>query len=1402
MKFLFKTISLFLVAYIAAIVPAYSAPPKVALAADPLFATASVDKPSVVLALSVEFPTVGAQFVKNPGDTYDNSYSWSNEYLGYYDAESCYLYNDDPIEIPSSGQVTDDYRRFYRVSSASNRQCEDAFSGNFLNWVSSSAVDMLRLSLTGGDRYIDRSDMTVLQRAVLPNGSPICMWGSSYFPIKQLLRGDGNYSKAVPKIMRTRAYDGRGGWGWPWRNGDIWVANSMNRIYFGTDTSTGDDCGWVTTGPDNYKLGSSTPDNQTWCASENSDCKVVGNKIVWYGSGSQWTYKYISNRTIKCDNNFFGGDPRPNFVKKCYVQDRSEVLNGGGFFYARSQVCNSNTNKELLDQRDYDLCKKYPNGNFKPTGVVQKYSNQVRMSAFGYLLDQTKSRYGGVLRAPMKYVGDKVFDINGVETGNNSRREWDANTGVFIANPEGDANFPISGVVNYLNQFGRTGTEGMYKQFDPVGELHYEALRYLQGLPPSSSAITGINDAMKDGFPVYTTWTDPYEGRDSNGDYACLKSNIVLIADTGTHDQNRLPTASASQNIPDINYWRSVVQNFELNKVTNYTDSSGKVRTTGNPNGAATSVPTRTDRSQIMGSAYWARTQDIRGKTWTANPSKQMPGLRVKTFVFDVNERGEQNDVNKRRTDQLFLAAKYGGFETDPSNLNKNPFNTWGNPFRQEDGTPNNLVWQDADTRPNRLGEANTYFLQSDARGVLSAFDDIFRLAATASRSIAGSAMQGQSLTKDGGFIYQAAFDSADWSGDLLATAISVDASSNVFLGAKPAWAASERLAALSKPADERKIFVGKGGQTAPVAMPFKWKDISPTLKDDLNKLSSTAAADNLGETRLNYLSGDRSKEGNPFRVRSKLLGDIVNSGVVFSGAPTTQISSSTYATFYNTNKDRTPAVFVGANDGMMHAFHANTGDELFAYIPSWVGSRLSALTSETYATKHQSYVDGTPVVAEAEVGAGSWKTVLVSGTGGGGKGVFALDVTDPAKFTESQVLWEFTSADDSDMGFVVGRPRILKFESSVGVYKWYAVVGGGVNNDSGKAVLFILDLAKKAGDAWVLGTNYYKFVTPFVDATLESSTPNGLINFQSVIGVNKEVNNIFMGDLHGNLWKLNFKDIYAVNWNINAVTAFNKGTATSPSPYPLFIAKDDSGAVQPITIAPTVVYGTKPNTSLIYFGTGKYLEKTDINSTVQSAYLIYDNGIAKADSSPIKSAISGRGRLQKGTVASDSGNVSVEPFTFGRPDKDIDRTKPNPIASGWYFDFPASRERQINSATVLDNKLVFGTLIPALSGTTGSCNASGGTGKQYTISMLEGNGDSAVSKVGILGDTMTVEVVSARKYSPKDSTGKTVKTITTQTLQQGSEGVATSDTKTTNITAGRLSWRQIHNYQDLRNKP
>lgn len=1416
-----------LVAFSAGPPPSY---PAVNLATDSLYSAATVDKPALALALSVEFPTVGSQYNSGVSNaTTDNSYTPTREYLGYYDAESCYRYIDAPSETPASGFTASDYKRFDRIGAATSRSCTDAFSGNFLNWASNSAIDMLRLALSGGDRYIDTTDLTILQRAVIPDGDPICMWNSTNFPGKQLSRdggGTGNYWGAVPQAMRTAA-----------GSNDVWVANTLNRIYFGTsntgsctDTSAYSLGGSKAASQIGPKIDSSAnrPADALFCAGEGETCSFSGISEVWYGVNNSWKVAPVSEGSA-CTNAVFG-DPISGTAKKCYTRPYTGswtppppppgTLNTDGFFYARVRVCNADVGGILQDVRDYGLCKQYPSGKYKPVGVIQKYSDQLRLAAFGYLMDQTQSydsgRYGGVLRAPMKYVGTKTYNINGTDNtpaGGNAAAEWDATTGVFAANPDGHA-MGISGVINYLNKFGRTGpVQGRYKVYDPVGELHYETLRYLQGLQPSAAAISNITSDMRDGFPAYDSWpNDPYGGgRTNTADYACVKSNIVVVGDTQTHDGGRLPSASAANNIPDISYWRGIANSFESNAGGTYVDGQGVTQTIANPNTANYSMPTESQTSQIIGSAYWAHIKDIRGAEWS-DAAKRRPGLRVKTFLFDVDEYGSwgRNPAGRGTSNQFVMAAKYGGFETDPSNRGSKPYNTKGNPFMREASPADvndNAVWQ----KPG--GDPLSYYLQSDARGVLSAFEDIFSRAATEARSIAGAASSSSSVTT-GAMLYSARFDTTNWSGDVLAEPISQDAATKALGIGASSWSAADKLN--NRPTtNPRTIVVGKETAAAgAAATSFTWAAIDDTLKEHLNKATPSSSADTLGSDRLDYLRGIRTKEGNPFRVRSSLLGDIINSTVVYSGAPSKGHTGAGYAAFTTSYGSRTPAVFAGANDGMLHAFNAANGEELFGYIPSWVVPRLPALTDTAFINAHQNYVDAPIAVEEAQVGtsgsATDWKTVLVAGTGGGGHGVFALDVSDPATFNAGKVMWEFKRSDDAAIGQVIGQPRIMKFKTSgsaaTATYRWFAVVASGVNNyvsdaaglfSDGKPALFLLALDKPVGDAWSLGSNYYKITFP-LDATLAATTAPGLVNFNALYGSAGEVTDIYAGDLHGKLWKLHFGNQAPSDWTMGKLSFFDKGSAGSPEPYPMFIAKTGS-TVQPITSPPTLFTGpivSGLETFYVTFGTGKYLEAADKTSTLaNSFYAVYDNGTATADSVTAgEAAISGRGRLQAGTVNTTTKVVTVGAFKWGRPVADTTTT----ARAGWYFDLPVSGEKLVSRVLDIGPRTgTFNTVIPGTASTAGTCANSVGSGNQYVIDVPDGSGRYVTSVVGLPGPALYLE--GEKTETKSDSTGRRIRTTVMRAITVGQQGVNTSSAPVESVreAVGRLMWRQIYNYQD-----
>lgn len=1304
-----------------------SAPPlAIELSAEPLYAKGTGAKPTLSLALSVEFPTVGAQYL--------DSYTVANEYIGYFDVNSCYIYNNNADAT---------LKRFDRSGAAVAHACGgNGFSGNFMNWATGSAIDVLRLGLTGGDRIKDEENLTVLQRAVIRNSF---YNAAGNFPAKTLPANLVN--GAVPTTLRGTF------------TGDLKIANCLNRVHFGT-TQTG-------------------------------SCDAPGNN---------------SNLGIAGGSN------------------GTSALTSNNFFYTRVQVC------EASDPRTVGgFCLKYASGKYKPVGNLQKYSDRVRVAAFGYLKDDTLDRYGGVLRAPMKFIGPNTYDQSGaLQTGVNSKVEWDPNTGVFKTNPEG-ATEGISGVVNYLNQFGRTSTttQGEYKTFDPVGELYYEALRYVQGLQPTPQAVSNITTAMKDGFPVYTNWTDPHTGGNKTSDYSCLKNNIIVIGDKNTHADKSLPgntlttssdftrSANLSNNEPNFRNWTNVVGGFEAKSSVTYLDGKGVSRNTNNAsntNAANTDAhyPNLQDalpytccnnNSYLMaGAAYWANTHDIRA----ADNDSKRPGMRARTYVIDVNEGGGSTSAAARKNNQFFLTAKYGGF-TDKSGM--------GNPFLKITGTdtngvPNayatdNNIWQ----KSGDPGEAKTYFLASSSQAVLTGLNEIFDSIASEGNSIANGSISTTSFAQ-GGYIYNAKFDPTDWSGDVISTPVGVTGGAVNVSVATPQWQAATVMNA-NTPSyflNTRNVIIGRpqgntNGSTA--GIPFKWSNVSndTTLKTALDKATITSTtADGLAEDRVKYLRGDKTKEGTPFRTRSSLLGDIVNSPVVYSKEFAKNVSGTAYTTFLTNNASRPGALFVGANDGMLHAFNTLNGAELFAYIPSWLAPKLSALTDPTYnSTKHQSYVDGPTSVGEALVNS-NWKTVLLSSTGGGGQGVFALDISNPAAFDETKVMWEFTDKDDADLGNVMGKARVVKLQTNkktdaTPVYEWFAVVPSGVNNfvadgyvsTTKKPHLFLLSLNKTAGQSWALNTNYFKIQIPTGTTSggvdLSATVSPGVINFDYTKGLAGEMDKIYMGDLHGNLWKLDFDTASSAKTLANITfTDLTGGTSSKP----LFIAKDDSGNVQPIAITPTLVAG--PNKSVIVmFGTGKYMEASDNNLTpvrTQSVYAINDN---------YSSTIDGRAFLKKGTVS--AGVVTVGDFTWGHAASASDATQ----RSGWYFDYAGTGERQVSDFTASGTKVYFGSVLPPQN-LNDPCN--GGGGNIYDINYATGNGNSRVSTVGLIGQVFVQETVDAT-VTKTDSTGRAYKTKTKRLLIKGTDGYETPSQEEKEVDAvRRLSWRQINNYYELKNAP
>jgi type IV pilus assembly protein PilY1 len=620
------------------------------------------------------------------------------------------------------------------------------------------------------------------------------------------------------------------------------------------------------------------------------------------------------------------------------------------------------------------------------------------------------------------------------------------------------------------------------------------------------------------------------------------------------------------------------------------------------------------------------------------------------------------------------------GFLTANPPNTTDPF-TWPNP-----GSSGNSLAKIDDLRHAAFNGRGLYLDASDPNTLFDKLDDALQSIKDRTSSAAAVTLNSGTRSVDSR-VYQARFDSGVWSGQLLALPVN----ENGTLGALT-WDAGLVL-------DGQNFDSGRTILTYNPTMkdgtPFRWAQLDPAQQTALH-INKSGVNDGQGEARLNYLRGSRVHEGpgkgkNNYRVRAHVLGDLINSDPFFVGAPPFPDSlGAGYNAFRSSFTGRLPVVYVGGNDGMLHGFNATTGQEVLAYVPYAVFSRLSELTATNYT--HRYYVDGSPTVLDAQIG-GAWRTVLVEGLRGGGQGVFALDVTNPAAFSESNaaniVLWEFTDASDADLGFTFSQPSIVRMANG----KWAAVFGNGYNSSqvdtargTGRAVLFIVFLEGGLDGVWTAGTDYIKIDTQVGDMT----TPNGL-STPTVVDLDGDLTADFVaaGDLRGNVWTFDVRDTSPGAWR--AVHTNSSGT-----PLPLFTAKDANNNVQPITAKPEV--GLHPDDLsgfIVYVGTGKYLESSDhtTSSNRQTFYGLWDD---------LVNVVPGRTTLLQQTVLQELAAFGTRMRVTSNHEIDW------ATQHGWFIDLPADGERQVSDPVLRSSRIIFTTLIPKTPEETNICEPSG----------------------------------------------------------------------------------------------
>jgi type IV pilus assembly protein PilY1 len=532
-------------------------------------------------------------------------------------------------------------------------------------------------------------------------------------------------------------------------------------------------------------------------------------------------------------------------------------------------------------------------------------------------------------------------------------------------------------------------------------------------------------------------------------------------------------------------------------------------------------------------------------------------------------------------------------------------------------------------------------------------------------------------MASGGDVLYQASFEPSDeafWKGHLYA--YSIDSSGTI---TSTLWDAGTVLR--GRAASTRTIY------TVINEALVEFNNIN-IIADDLG-----VANDTERDKLISYVRGidsyDDDGDGNNSEERSWKLGDIFHSGPVIVGAPKRFYFDYGYSgenEFYETCKDRTKIILAGANDGMLHAFQASDGDELWAFIPPNLLSRLKHMrTAHTFFVDLPVRVedvwfstgDGTGAIAISKT-ASEWHTIAVVGEREGGNQFNALDITDT---TSPSWLWRFNTS-----GETWGRPAINRVNISDDEV-WVVIMSGGYDSagEKGKA-LYIVN-AQTGASIWS-----YKLMDDSAPAPPYAVD----INFDGLI------DRIYLGDLGGNMYRFSVHDGNTANW-------FDSKLFNAPS-----------GQIRPVYTQAVGSFDTQ-NNLWIYFGTGDKSDPTASNAP--------EKFFAIKEGCPYDEKLS----------CTDYSFSNLTNYTG----KSGEMTK----EQGWYINMTGQGEKILNPPTVFGGVVYFTTYTPSQS--ANPCDA-GGSSTLYAVGYTTAAGQLADdSRTLSLGDGMaSTPIVSISRDS------------------------------------------------------
>jgi type IV pilus assembly protein PilY1 len=672
------------------------------------------------------------------------------------------------------------------------------------------------------------------------------------------------------------------------------------------------------------------------------------------------------------------------------------------------------------------------------------------------------------------------------------------------------------------------------------------------------------------------------------------------------------------------------------------------------------------------------------------------------------------------------------------------------------------------------------YFAASDPRQVVNGLGSALANIEVKVGAAAAAATSTPNISQQDNDVFSSTFTTVKWFGELSDRKIDT-VTGNVINTA--IWSSSDlvgrKVAATSDTRVIKMADVDNGG-----LKDFVWSAMNGTEQgwfsnkcSSLSQCSMLSTTDrttvNNGAAIVAWLRGQQQyaddtvlrayskTDHNPAGLSAPLpvvVGDIASSKPAYLRDPRKAYAFDAYDTFKVNNASRRATVFVAANDGMLHAFDAASGDELWAYVPRITMKKLYSLASVNYGSNHQFTVDGSPEVADVKIGA-DWKTVLVAGLNAGGRGYYALDVTDPSA---PQLLWELCAdatvcsgtnmSSEPDIGLTFGNPQFGTWKDAAGTAHWVVFLTSGYNNvpgsdgvsgGSGKGFLFVVD----AGTGQVLA----KIGTGSGDTT----TPSGLAKITAISAnpaTDPLVTYVYGGDVLGQMWRFDFTDPAAAH----------------------VIKMGDAGTLQPVTTRPDVTQCQVGAVAqrVVAFGTGRLLDVPDVHNTdLQSAYVLKDDG------SPVSAAEwrTDAAMVHRTLVPAANNSYTTSPGT-------VDLTSKR----GWYLDFDQNAGERVN----LDPKIVSGGLnvVTNLPSSSSDCSL-GGTSNVYQFNVCTAQPlldiDSGIAGTVLSNNSAAVGFIIVRLPS-----GAMKMITTTADGNTITSGVASANSPP----AHRSGWRRVRN--------